>query len=219
MPSLALVLDLIAIRDCIACRVELDQRGLCQACAADLQATLHPLATRNTLLTQAWAIGTYAGTIGALVRRSKFDHDQHASALLVGLLRHALLDGLPAVVDLVVPVPTTPWRIALRGFHLPEQLGEVVVEATGTPMRWALRRRWGGAQARRSFQERLDAGDSLFAPVGTVAGHVLLVDDVVTSGASMHAAAAELIAAGATSVSCVVLAAAGPLRRVRVGFC
>ncbi len=212
------MLDLIAVPDCFACRVELEATGLCERCASELQATLHPLATRNTLLANAWAIGTYAGTIGALVRRSKFDHDQHASALLVGLLRHALKDGLPTKVDLVVPVPTTPWRVALRGFHLPEQLGDVVVEVTGAPMRWALRRRWGGAQARRNFQERLDAGDSLFSPVGTVAGHVVLVDDVVTSGASVHAAAAELLASGATSVSCVVLAAAGPLRRVRVGF-
>ncbi|MSQ02016.1 MAG: ComF family protein [Myxococcales bacterium] len=212
------MLDLIAVRDCIACQGGLDDAGLCDACGDELQATLHPLATRHTLFANAWAIGTYAGTIGALVRRAKFDHDQRASALLVGLLRHALRDGLPAAVNAVVPIPTTPWRIALRGFHLPEQLGEVVVETTGAPMRWALRRRWGGAQARRSFQERLDAGDSLFSPVGTVAGHVLLVDDVVTSGASAHAAAAELIAAGATSVSCLVLAAAGPLRRVRVGF-
>ena len=98
------------------------------------------------------------------------------------------------------------------------RLAEVAAPHFGAPIVPALRRRWGPAQAGRSFGERLVAGDALFTLAHEVSGHVLLVDDVVTSGSTAHAAAAELLCAGASAVSLVVLGAAGPLRRVPVGI-
>lgn len=212
------MLDLVAIRECLGCgSPEVDASPLCAECAPQVQPGLVPLATHRTLLTHAWAMGAYAGPVGALVRRVKFQLDERACTLLVRCLRASVEPGLPVAPTAIVPVPTTPWRLVARGVHLPEFLGEVLAERTGAPLVWALRRRWGLPQAARSFAERLAAGPDLFAPTAPVSGHVLVVDDVLTSGASLHAAAAELLAAGATSVSGLVLAAAGPLRRVPVG--
>lgn len=212
------MLDLVAIRECLGCGGAVDREPLCAECAPALAGRLVPLATRHTLLTEAWALGAYTGPIGTLVRRAKFSLDDRAVDLLTGGLRRALAGGFALRPDVLVPVPTTPWRLAWRGFHLPELLAEEAARATGAPIVPLLRRRWGSAQAGRSHTERLQAGAELFTARGPAAGHVLLIDDVATSGATLHGAAAELLAAGATSVSCLVLAAAGPLRRVAVGF-
>ena len=210
------MLDLIARSHCLACDCA-SSAVLCPDCAPDLDGPLRSLPTRHTLLACAVALGAYTGAIGALVRRAKFQTDTRAARLLCTSLNDALASGVPTLPDVVVPVPTTPWRLAARGFHLPAQLAAVASPHFGAPVARLLRRRWGLAQGGRGYAARLAAGDQLFAIAGPVAGHVLLVDDVVTSGATLHAAAAELLAAGASSVSSLVLGAAGPLRRVRVG--
>ncbi|GDX78901.1 competence protein ComF [Deltaproteobacteria bacterium] len=211
------MLDLVATRECLACASG-GEAVLCPDCAGEIGARLKALPARNTLFSAAWSLGAYSGAIGALVRRAKFNLDLRAADLLVEQLQSALREGFPAPVDAVVYVPTTPWRLMWRGFHLPERLAEVAADAAGVPVVPALRRTWGLAQAGRTHAERVAAGAELFRVRFPVSGHVLLVDDVLTSGASAHGAAAELLVAGATSVSCLVLAAAGPLRRVPVGI-
>jgi len=215
--QLRAVLDLIADSCCLGCDTA-SPTALCAECAAEMEGPLRALPTRHTLLTHAVALGAYAGPIGALVRRAKFQHDLRAVGLLCRSLDAALAGGVPALPDAVVPVPTTPWRVAARGFHLPDRLAAIAAPHFGAPVVRPLRRRWGPAQAGRTYGARLLAGDGLFSLAHPVAGHVLLVDDVVTSGTSVHAAAAELLAAGASAVSLVVLGAAGPLRRVPVGI-
>jgi predicted amidophosphoribosyltransferase len=212
------VLDLLATTTCLGCETEATT-ALCPSCAVDLEGPLRTLPTRRTLLHSAHALGPYNGTIGTLVRRAKFESDRRAARLLRAALDRALATPLegPAPTT-IVAVPTTPWRLALRGFHLPEELATAAAARLGAPVLPLLRRRWGLAQAARTWEERLRAGDDLFAVRLPVEGPVLLIDDVVTSGTTLHAAAAELLAAGATSVSALVLAAAGPLRRVAVGI-
>lgn len=211
------MLDLVATRECLACNSG-GASILCPDCMGEIGGQLKAMPTRNTLFSAAWSLGAYSGAIGALVRRAKFNLDLRAADLLVEQLRFAVREGFPAPLDAVVYVPTTPWRLMWRGFHLPERLAEVAAAAAGAPVVPALRRRWGFAQAGRTHADRLAAGAELFRVRFPVSGNVLLVDDVLTSGASAHAAAAELLVAGATSVSCLVLAASGPLRRVPVGI-
>lgn len=216
------MLDLLSTHECLGCASGFAAQDptavLCAECAGDLSGGLKELPTRHTLLSQAWALGAYSGVIGTLVRRAKFNLDLRAADVLVEHFATALSYGPPLRADAVVFLPTTPWRLMWRGFHLPERLAEAVCAASGAPLVPALRRRWGSPQARRSHAERLAAGSDLFVMVRPLTGTVLLVDDVLTSGASMHAAAAEVLSAGADRVSCLVLAAAGPLRRVAVGI-
>ena len=189
------MLDLLSTHECLGCAnggAAPDPTAvLCADCAGELSGGLKELPTRHTLLARAWALGAYSGVIGTLVRRAKFNLDLRAVDVLVEHFATALSCG---------------------------SLPHAACAATGAPLVPALRRRWGLPQARRSHAERLAAGADLFAVARPLTGTVLLVDDVLTSGASMHAAAAEVLAAGADRVSCLVLAAAGPLRRVHVGF-
>ena len=76
------VLDLIAESRCLGCDCA-SPASLCAECAAELEAPLRALPTRHTLLTHAVALGAYAGPIGTLVRRAKFQHDPHWRDLIL----------------------------------------------------------------------------------------------------------------------------------------
>lgn len=104
----------------------------------------------------------------------------------------------------VVPVPMHPFRQALRGFNQAEALAACLASAVGRPMRTdVIRRRFRlRAQANVAGEgRRRNAADSVVrggASLQSVA--VLLVDDVVTSGATLDACAAALKSAGAKAV-------------------
>lgn len=130
---------------------------------------------------------------------------------------------LPADVrreaQLVVPVPTTPLRIRERGYNQAGLLAEALASRTGRTVLCALQR-GAGASSQTTLQPaaRLANVAGAFSPVaGTeheIAGeHVLLVDDVLTTGATVTACAAALVEAGARCVSVLSFArATGRLR-------
>ena len=104
----------------------------------------------------------------------------------------------PADVDLVTFVPTTAARRRRRGFDQAELLARGVGSVIGRPTRRLLTRRRGPPQTGRSLAARL-SGPEFRA--GSVRGYVLLVDDVVTSGATMAAAGEALLRRGALAVA------------------
>lgn len=130
--------------------------------------------------------------------------------------RWAAAELAPAVlragVDVVTWVPTSGARRRRRGLDQAEVLARAVGRATGLPVRGLLDRGPGPAQEGRSAAERR-AGPRLRA-VRWVAPRVLVVDDVVTTGASMRAAAVALRSAGATAIVAACLARTPPGRHV-----
>ena len=111
-------------------------------------------------------------------------------------------------VDLVTWVPTSSQRRRHRGFDHAELLARAVARAVRRPCQSLLRRRPGPPQTGRSLAERR-CGPSFEARCPSPA-RVLIVDDVVTSGATVTAAASALRAAGALEVRAVVAARTPP---------
>ncbi|WP_241490740.1 ComF family protein [Sphingomonas sanguinis] len=113
---------------------------------------------------------------------------------------------LPSGADLLVPVPLHRWRLWRRGFNQAVLLGEGVARRTGVPMaRGALERVKATPLLRGlSPRQRRAAVTTAFrvAQPELVRGrHVVLVDDVYTTGATAGACVAALLRAGAASVA------------------
>jgi len=104
--------------------------------------------------------------------------------------------------DAVVPVPLHPRRLRARGFNPAATLARDLARARGVPVRpAALRRvRDTGSQTSRGRTERRQNVRGAFAATGRVPGRIWLVDDVVTTGATLEEAARALRRAGARVV-------------------
>lgn len=152
------------------------------------------------------ALLRYEGPAREVVARLKY-RNERASVPWIAAGMAALVE--PSRFDVVTWAPTTVDRRRSRGFDHAEILARRVGRRAGLPSRSLLTRGAGPAQTGRSQEDRL-RGPS-FEPVRRIDGRrVLVVDDVVTTGATLSAAAEALRGAGARSVT--GLAAAHPSR-------
>lgn len=110
-------------------------------------------------------------------------------------------------------VPANRDRTLRRGHHTAERLARELAERWDLPALELLRlTRTGSRQRGSSLAERRRNVRGAFAPAGTPPRHVLLIDDVYTSGATASAAASALRKGGARRVDVVTFA-----RTLRLG--
>ena len=174
----------------------------CARCAAGL---------RPALAGPYPAVMAYEGDGRRLIHALKYRNGRRV-ALTLGA---AMAELVAAPVDVVTWAPTTLGRRRRRGYDQAEVLARAVAVRLGSPCRALLRRAdRAGPQTGRVRADRLLLV-AAFRPAGPVRGQVLVVDDVVTTGATLHAAAEALLAGGAASVQAVA-GAATPRRLVHL---
>jgi ComF family protein len=154
----------------------------------------------------AYSYGFYDGALRELIHLYKYGRVQ-------GLQRHLtplLLQALPhdAVYDAVTPVPLHWRRYWERGFNQAAQLARGIAQRRGLRFtRLLSRSRSTGSQASLSNSARRANIAGAFRVRGNVQGlRILLVDDVMTTGATAGACANVLKRAGAKSVTLLTLA-------------
>lgn len=225
----AIALRLIVPSTCATCgepRSGLFGAGVCEACWSAL--TPLPLdrqcptcaipsggepcrdcVARRPPVTRAVTFGLYQGLLSRLVVAFKFHGFDllapRTARLLRGVVREA---GLETAHDAVVPIPSTRGRNRERGYDPADLLAREVCRSSRIPLSRVLSRTRETAP-----QSSLPAGlrsanvAGAFAARGLVAGRrLLLLDDVVTTGATAFSAARALLQAGAARVDLLVLA-------------
>ncbi|MGH9188578.1 MAG: ComF family protein [Acidimicrobiales bacterium] len=183
-------------------------RAPCDGCRALLRRA--PALPCPTGVDRCAAVLDYDGAGRELVARLKYRNARAALPFLATAMA-ALVER--SQLDLVTWVPTTPARRRSRGFDHAELLARAVARRLRLPCRPALRRRPGPAQTGLDAAERR-AGPVFHVFTGSrLPARVLLVDDVVTTGATVRAAAAALRGAGTGEVHVLAAARTRPGRR------
>ena len=188
---------------CVSCRTPflnpfpLDDQGRCRLCRAGARG-----------FDGAYCFGSYEGVLRELIHLFKYGRMKPLSKTLAALLATAL--PRDRQFDLVVPRPLYWRRQWQRGFNQSELLARATARGCGIRMKNAVRRtratatQAGLSNARR--RENLKGAFQVKRP-GMVEGRrILLIDDVMTTGATASACALALKRAGAKSVALLALA-------------
>ena len=205
--SLAELFDAVAPPLCWECGAPaVREEPLCRHCRALLR-WLPPQPVEAAGI-PAWAPVAYDGPARALVRglkvRSAVALTEAMSAQIAARAPPALLTGAT-----LVPVPLPPARLRRRGFNQAERLAHALADRSGRPLADCLARSRGAApQVGRARQDRLAAarGTVAIKSGAGIPARSLLVDDVITTGATLAACAAALRAGGSQVAGAVAYA-------------
>ena len=183
---------------------------LCRRCRFALVAS-RPVVTPAGIV----AATEFAGLGRDLVVGLKYRNRRHLAVYLAEQLSRRLD---PTQIDVVTWAPTSGRRSRRRGYDQAELLARALAARWRKPCRRMLFRRHGAPQTGQSRALRLIGPEFASRPAGRHAPRVLVVDDVVTTGATLHAARDAMLAAGARSVQMAAVAAtpdahARPARR------
>ena len=210
--------DAGADRDlCPACFAALPwNRHACRRCAlplpvADADARCGDCIASRSPLDHVEAGFVYAAPFDRLVPMFKFHQSLASGRLLAGLMADALRDAAAHAPDAVlVPIPLHRQRLRQRGYDQALELAKPLARALGMRLdaRLLQRPRATGAQSRLDKAGRARNLHGAFAvrAATSLPAHVVLVDDVMTTGATLEAAALALRAAGVARVDAWVCA-------------
>jgi ComF family protein len=218
-------------RRCAFCGVsrKREQPAICAGCAADLPwiseqcpGCARPLAAkpddgilcagcqdRPPPFDGAAAPLAYEFPVDAAIRLFKFHRKLHYATAFGELLCEAASD-LPADIDALLPVPLHWLRHGVRGFNQAAEICRPLQQASGLPLvRNVSRIRQTPYQSGLRARERHRYLAGAFAVRGAIgARHVLLIDDVITTGETCSQLARELLSKGVSKVSVLALARA-----------
>ena len=220
--------DLISLlfpRYCKVCKKRLthSEKHLCISCLLDLPRTHYEQEPNNLLMQhfmewpeveRATAYFYYykEGEYSNLIHHLKYyDHPDVGTYLgclaATELKASSFFEG----IDLIIPVPLSRKRYRQRGYNQSDYIAQGISEVTGIPMRTdcVVRTIDTDTQTRKSRDERWKNAKDIFQiviPEALKGKHILLLDDVCTTGATLHACASALLSIPGLRISIFTLA-------------
>lgn len=160
----------------------------------------------STSYSRSWCIGTRSGALRQIIDSYKFNNNYAAHKVLAPLLAECI-GQLPKDV-VIVPLPTIASHIRVRGYDHTLLIAKAVAKAQRVQLEQALYRRTSTTQRGEDRKTRRQQAKEAFGVKGTLdpAKTYLLIDDVVTTGATVQCGAQALKDAGAGDVWVAALA-------------
>ena len=219
------LIQLVAPQPCLVCgaRLAVGEEVVCTTCNLHLPRTYFAADDYDNIMARrfwgripierAAALFYYeAGSeVSRIIHALKY-HDQPEVGTFMGRMaaEEFAAEGFFEGVDLVVPVPLAPKRRRQRGYNQSEEIAKGVAEATGLPVVANAVERVVATetQTHKSLRQRMENVEGAFRLTGKAdlhGAHVLVVDDVVTSGATVCSCVEAMMSAGELKVSVLSL--------------
>ena len=234
MPALSFIkqlandfVSLIYPELCLGCQSGLgpNEAILCVTCRVKLPVTNFHLETEQPLMLKfqgkvpvAYALAylnfTKEGTAQKLVHQIKYRGHKETGERIGYWYGEELNTNYAPIreADFVVGVPLHKSRLQQRGYNQADWIGKGLAEGLGKPFHSdvLVRNQYTGSQTRRSRLERYKNVDSVFAVAkyaDVLNKHIVIADDVLTTGATIEACARVLFDAGCQTVGVITIAA------------
>ena len=216
-------------RVCPVCRQSLssDEEDICFRCIDDLPETGYHALADNAVVQHFWgrlplihaAAYLYvqdANITQELIHLLKYKRRYKIGIKLGRLYGYRLIEEQSLIqdIDLIVPVPLHVNRKRQRGYNQCDYFAQGLSETTGIPYAADVmtRQRENVSQTKRTRYDRWENVEGIFGvhkPEMIRGKHILLVDDVITTGATLESCASALMTAGDVRLSIVTIATAG----------
>jgi ComF family protein len=205
-------IDFLAPPSCVFCGTlsEAGERSICGACFEDLPWNVPAILPVPGIFECSIAMLHYSYPVDVAIKALKFKRKLFYAPAFSEVLCSAE-NLLPDGIDAVLPVPLHWRRKAYRGFNQATEIAKPLASLLGLPLLRGFHR-----SKATPFQSGLAARDRTrnlqraFRATRTIThSHVLIVDDVLTTGATVRAVAKTLLASGVSEVSVLTVARAG----------
>lgn len=203
------LLGFVLPQNCVFCGTccEAHLPHVCAGCLDDLPWRTHLLARDEAPFEVVAAMFDYAFPVDAALKLLKFHRRLDYVPAFASLLARAMCE-LPKDIDVLLPVPLHWRRHLQRGYNQAVELSRALQASSGLPLLCNIRRcratPYQSGLAAEARNANLRAAFQAHHPV--VSRHVLIVDDVITTGATCRELAATVLAAGAAKVSVLAVA-------------
>jgi len=146
-----------------------------------------------------------------IIHQIKYNGQKEMGTTMGREMGKSLLNNDFEKVDLIVPVPLHPKKLRKRGYNQSEWIARGIAEMLNKPMdtQTLIRHFFTNTQTRKKRFDRwqnVDSGFSLTNPDVFEDKHILLIDDVVTTGATLEACIHAILSAHGSKVSVATLA-------------
>ena len=203
-----------------------DEETVCLSCLYLLPKTHYENNPENPLAQTYWGQVDFhavtaeyffskTGKVQHLLHQLKYQGNKDAGYFLGQQLGESIRNAEPFQgIDYLVPIPLHPKKEHLRGYNQSFVIAQGVEEKTGIPINKGvlIRKVYTSTQTRKSREERWDNVKEIFDVIDAevfVSKHVLLIDDVLTTGATLMAAGSTLLKVPDIIVSAAAVACAG----------
>lgn len=217
--------ELLFPRHCKVCgrRLMKSEQHLCIGCMLELPRTHYELHPDNPLMQHfmewpevlratAYIYYYKEGKYSSLIHHLKYYDHPEVGTFLGGLAANELKSsGFFDDIDLIVPVPLSKKKFRKRGYNQCDYIARGISKATGIPTRANCIERVidTDTQTRKGQTERWKNTEGIFRVIKpeTIKGrHLLLIDDVSTTGATLHACITALLTHSGVRISVFTLA-------------